>query len=52
MFQKKKKKKREPQSGKRKTSSGSWPCELDEEHGLLEMNCSLWKYKGVSNKLL
>ena len=36
----------------RKTSSQSWPCELDKGHSLLEINCSLWIYKGVSNQLL
>ena len=36
----------------KKTSARSWPCELDEERSLLEINCSLWIYKGVSNKLL
>ena len=46
-----KKKKWEPQCEKRKTNSQSWPCALDEGHSLLEINCNLWIYRGVSNKL-
>ena len=30
---------------KRKTNPRSWPCELDEERSLLEINCSLWSHK-------
>ena len=43
-------KKWEPQCEKRKASSQSWPCGVDEGHSLLEINWSLWIYKGVSNK--
>ena len=31
----------EPQWQKRKTSAKSWPCELNEECRLFEINCSL-----------
>ena len=36
----------------KKTSSRSWPCELDEGCSLWEINFNLWTYKDVSNKLL
>ena len=36
----------------KKTSSRSWPCDLDKGCGLWEIDCSLWPYKDVSNKLL
>ena len=42
-------KKWEPQCKKRKASSWCWPYELGEGCSLLEINCSLWIYKGVSN---
>ena len=45
-------KKWDPRCEERKTSSQSWSFELDEELSLLEINCSLWMYKDVSNKLL
>ena len=38
-------------SEKRKTGSQSWRYELDEGCSLLQINCSLWTYKGVNNKL-
>ena len=34
---------------KRKTSSRSRPCELDKGCSLLEINCGLLTYKGVTN---
>ena len=36
----------------KKTSSQNRPSELNEGHSLWEINCSLWTYKDVSNKLL
>ena len=45
-------KKWEPWHKKRKTSSQSRPCELNEDCSLLEINCSSWAYIGISNKLL
>ena len=44
-------KKQEPLFEERKTSSQSWPCELNEERSFFEINCSLW-HSGVRNKLL
>ena len=43
-------KKLEPQCKKKKISSQSKPCELHEECSSSEINCSLWRYRGVSNK--
>ena len=34
--------KNESQCEGKKSSSWNWPCELHEEHSLLEINCSLW----------
>ena len=45
-------KKWDPQCKKRKSSSQSWSCQLDEGHRLLEINCILYTWNGVSNKLL
>ena len=36
----------------KRTSSWSWPCELDEGCSLWEINFSFWTCKSVSTKLL
>ena len=45
-------KKWDPRWEKRKTSLRSWPCELEKGRSLFEINCILWTWNGVSNKLL
>ena len=42
----------EPRCEKKKTSWRSCACELEEERRMLEINCSMWTCKAVSNKLL